>query len=68
MYRRDTDLATHINDCEGLAKAALSRARNNLDVYVGQQLDEIIGSIFNAMKRVYEEIKDQDFPERTIIS
>ena len=64
-YRRQENLASYINDCEGLAKAALSRSRDKFDGYAGQQLNEIIDSIFNAIKRIYEEMKDQDFPERS---
>lgn len=62
-FRKDTDLAVYIKRQEGLADACLIRIENKIDGYVKQQLQEAFDSVFETFKKLYEEIKNQDFPE-----
>lgn len=61
-YRRNKELAIYIKECEGISKAALSRI-DNIDRYAFQMINESFVSVFNAIKRLYEEIEKTDFPD-----
>lgn len=61
-YAKDTDLAVYIKRMEGLSTVAIGRIQN-IDGYAKQMLYEAIGGIYNAIKRVYIEIKGEEFPE-----
>jgi len=62
-FRKNTNLAIYIKQQKGLTDACLIRIEDKIDHYVKKELQEAFDSIFNAFKRLYEEIKNEDFPE-----